>query len=348
MNLDEIDKSLEKWRTDIAAASANLTALEGTVSYQALKTNFLKLTGKTKTAVGESISEMESMWSHLSLISGIIQEAESLRKDMPQIFGRGDRINKIETLLNGESITLQIKEVPLDQRGLTGAQQLVKKVSPKWLFTDMQRYFSAAATASALYEKSCLELTDKVGNALNDLSNNPNLELREKLDAICQIIDSDPLTGLDLFNKAKKAKKSPSSTKTTPSVDGLKEAAARVLAMPKLAPPPPPAPIKPAEPEPRMVHDPRLNRQVGTEGLNEIENLILKPVKPTLSAANQIPVVPSHLEGLMKKDPKPVSKIEEMLHSETEMKKPPTPLSKKQSSRAPATPLEDLINKPKK
>src|SRR5277367_4397418 len=130
MTLDEIDKLLLGWNSNIQAASSNLTALEATVSYQTLKANLPKLVGRSKTEIGNAIADMDSMWSDISLISNIVQEAESLRKDMPQIFGRGDRIHKIEVLLNGRSISLQSKEIPLDQRGLTGAQQTIEKIAP--------------------------------------------------------------------------------------------------------------------------------------------------------------------------------------------------------------------------
>lgn len=320
MNLDEIDKSLETWQKNIQAASANISALEALPSYITLKANVAKLQGKTKNEIGVALLAMNSVWEQFTLLNHVVQEAVSLRKDLPQIFGRGDRIQKISDLLSGQSIVLQKKEIPIDERGLTGVSEREERTSPQALFDQMQMQFQAAAKANAHYDKSYLELTEKLGKAIEADDKARDKVKRPKLDAICPLIDTDPLAGLEMLALAERKPRPPSKPPVVKQE--IKQEPIKTVK---------PAPVEPVKPAPvvavvnqsKLVTDPRVNRMVRAETLNPLEALILNP------KASSTPVKPPEhspqLEAVLRNEQTPPSKLETLLSQEPKKVKTPDP-----------------------
>lgn len=346
MNLDEIDQLLPKWQQDIQAASANLVAFEGSVAYQMVKNNLPKLTGRTKAEITPAIEDVGSILPHFALLDEVIKQAMDLRKDMPQIFGRGDRILKIEQLLTGKSICLKTEEVPLAERGLTGASQRMEKISPQDLFTQMQKRFEAGAKAAALYEKSYLDLTEKLGKAFEELDKPtvyPNPVLRAQLDQVKDLIDTDPLTGLEKFNSATRKPKPPSEKPKLKETPKQSEAVALPPKIETTKPNPAPV-VNPAPAVSRLVQDNKVGRLVAAESLSPLESMILN-APPAKEKAKQ-PVVSSTdakvKEMVESKETKTSSRLESMIQD----RKHNPNVSEKAPIKNPS--LENLINDPRR
>ena len=332
MNLDEIDLSLEKWQKNIHAASANLSALEALPSYITLKGNLSKLQGKTKDEIGIPVQAMDLVWQQIALLSNVVQEATTLRKDLPQIFGRGDRIQKISDLLTGQSICLETKEIPIDERGLTGVSQREEKTSPQALFDQLQHNFGLATKAPGLYEKSSLELVDRVGKAYTKLETKPDDVFKTKLDKIRDLIDADPLGGLEMLDLAEKKPKPPSKPSVTKKE--VKQEPVKAVVPAPVEPTPAPVIVN----QPKLVPDPRVNRMVRTETLSPLESLILNP-KNSSVPVKTLEHSPN-LESVLRNEQKPApSKLEALLSQEPTKVKAPEPPKKNSPNKS----LEDLI-----
>lgn len=348
MNLDEVDILLGKWQSDIQAASANLVAFEASSAFQTVKTALPKLQGRTKAEIGPGIEGMEPIWPYFTLLNNVIKDAAELRKDMPQIFGRGDRILKIEQLLTGESIALQTKEVPLAERGLTGAGVRVEKTTPEFLFKQMQTRFQAGAKAASVYETACLELTEKLGKAFEELDKptvKPNTILRNQLDSVKDLIDVDPLSGLERFNLATRKVKAPSARIIKPQEQPKETIVSKVIApAPKVEPPKPSpmvAPTLTTIPS-RLIPDGRVGHLVAENSLSTLERMILTDSHKETPKQQVSPTDPD-LASVIKGKDKQVNKIDDLINKPRGSPSVSEPTTQPNNHK-----LEDLLSRPQR
>lgn len=203
MTLDELDNLLAKWQKDIQAVTLNLVAYEDSSSYKTIKTILPSLEGETKKIIEPAISALELVWEHFGKLNEVIKEAASLRQNMPLVFGRADRIKQIEQLLTGPSVCFQIKEISLEERGLTGASHLSKMTTPPDIFASMQSRFSDATKNISRYEKAYQELSQKLDAVESDLHVKFGGD-DGQTSAAKNMLHTDPISGLEALKKAKK------------------------------------------------------------------------------------------------------------------------------------------------
>jgi len=293
MNLDKIDVVLPKWKSDIDAAAKNLADLEGSSSYKLARQSLPKMQGKSAKKVAEAFRDFDAIWVHFTLLNDVIKQAETLRQNMPSIFGKADVINKISDLLTGQSIVVQTKEIPLAERGLTGASQKQEKTTPNDIFSKMQKEFEAVAKASALYEQSYIELTDKLGKALEECEKTPDADKKSKLEAIGLLIDCDPISGLEQFELATKKPKVRKAQETTARSEPSEDTKKKVPEKQEKTMGPAPQDQPKSSPSPdvsRIIDDGRVKRAIGTEKLNDLEKLILTKKTPASSPPTNPPI----------------------------------------------------------
>lgn len=317
MDQDQIDAALPKWKKDIEAAQKNLADLEASPGYKLTRQFLPKMQGKSASKVATAFKDFDAIWVHFSLVKDVVKRAEELRANMPTFFGKADIIEKIDELLRGQSIILSTTEVPLAERSLTGATQKQERTTPKDIFSKMQTVFEAVAKASDLYEKSYVDLTDRLGKALEEVEKSGDVEKRAKLDTICALIDSDPITGLEQFEAASKPPKKlvrrlnngqfapldpPKPSVETKRVEPEKTIGPAPQEQPKTAPTEVPSPDLT-----RMLDDSRVKRPVGTEKLDDLQKLILTKKRPVTTPA------PSPSITLPKSTPSPPKTPEKTL-----------------------------------
>lgn len=139
MTLDELDKKLASWTTNLASVSSNLTQIEEGISFQTAKTT--QLAGDTDTKCHEAFTTQEKLWEYLKLIRDVVDTAVEKRAAVPRLIGRQQAIDDIEKLLTGQSIQLSAVAVPLHERGLLSAAMQRQTTSPDELLKAMEQSY---------------------------------------------------------------------------------------------------------------------------------------------------------------------------------------------------------------
>ncbi len=141
MTLDQLDKKLASWKTDLENISTNLSSLEDGGGYKKAKTT--QLAGDTETRCHEAFTTVEKLWEYLKLIRDVVEPAQAKRDGMG-VFGRAAATEEIDKLLNGQSIQLSLVIVPAHERGLLGSSTSRQTTTPDDLKKTMVDAFAKA------------------------------------------------------------------------------------------------------------------------------------------------------------------------------------------------------------
>ncbi len=158
MTLDQLDKKLASWKTDLENISTNLTSLEEGGGYKKAKTT--QLAGDTDTRCHEAFTTVEKLWEYLKLIRDVVELAAQKREKLPMIMGRQQVIDEIDTLLNGQSIQLSLVSVPAHERGLLGSATNRQTTTPDELKKTMVDAYAKANKFFVDLRKRWLDLAE--------------------------------------------------------------------------------------------------------------------------------------------------------------------------------------------
>jgi hypothetical protein len=140
MLLAEIDAVLARFSAAVDTMTTNLLDLEANPTNKLLDPATLR--GSTQQRVAAARQALASLWEHFSEFKSVVERAKSLRgvsSHVPQ-----NRIDDLDRLLRGPSISLPPLDVPLANRGLTTPGQTLVATTPEELLTNMAAAFDAA------------------------------------------------------------------------------------------------------------------------------------------------------------------------------------------------------------
>lgn len=177
MTLEELDKKLASWKTDLEAISTNLNALEDGAGFKTAKAT--ELAGETKTKCAENFATLEKLWEYLKLIRDVIELAAEKRQNMPMLIGRGQAIDEIEKLLTGNSITLPSTAVPMHERGLLADAERAHHSTPDKMKAAMVEAFASVRDFFANLRTRWIELGTTASESYAELD-----KLRGRVNAI--------------------------------------------------------------------------------------------------------------------------------------------------------------------
>jgi hypothetical protein len=214
LSLRQIDELLADWKTRLSRATDNLLALDDLLTYRRLegKGGLPKaaLSGITAAQVIPALAAIHALFEHISLLSGVIERANDLRRSLHRFLPSDATLREIEDLLSGESITLQSVQTPLSERGLVAASETTESITPERLMEVMIRAFEAAKAVIFAVDDAWGHLEPALGeaqrqaNRLQEIARSlgqdaaAELEpLRQKLASLTVQVETDPL-GTDL------------------------------------------------------------------------------------------------------------------------------------------------------
>lgn len=166
MTLDQLDKKLASWKTDLENISTNLSSLEDGAGYKTAKTT--QLAGDTDTRCHEAFTTVEKLWEYLKLIRDVVEAAQAKRDGMG-MFGRAAATDEIDKLLNGQSIQLSLVVVPAHERGLLGSSTSRQTTTPDELKKTMVDAFAKANKFFLDLRQRWLDLAEVSTNANGEL-----------------------------------------------------------------------------------------------------------------------------------------------------------------------------------
>ncbi len=210
MTLEEIDRLLVAWRTNLSSCSQNLLALYDLHTFKRLKGDdglpAATLTGVTAARVPAALDAVAKLFDNLQLLTNTIDQAERLRQNMPRLFASGRSRSQIEQLLTSNSITIPNTQTPLAQRGLLSDANQGAMIAPSRLLETMTRTFEQCRSVIMEVDTAWSRLEPALG-AINDEAMSlaqtaatvsespiPELEtLRSRIKLRLDSIQNDPL-----------------------------------------------------------------------------------------------------------------------------------------------------------
>jgi hypothetical protein len=185
MTLEELDRLLKQWRSDVTNAQTNLYALQRKLTYQILagdpvkQQEPMKLKGISATKVAEALAAINTVDQFLPVLDAKIDEAQKKRDtEMPR-FMQGGKIAEIFNMLNTESIDLPAVPVDLAQRGLLSASSRSSKARPKDLLDSMVDAFDRGSKVILKVESVWHGSKQKLDAVWDDLK-----QLEQKVNAL--------------------------------------------------------------------------------------------------------------------------------------------------------------------
>ena len=137
------DAELLRLETALTAIAANLVDLDDNPARKDLDKT--RLTGETAAAWADATEALTQLWDGYRMLGESIARARALRD--PRRLSDTDRATVAHQVL-GRSITLSTTTVPLAQRGLLGAGQVISTCSPGELLSAMEAAFTTAVTVA--------------------------------------------------------------------------------------------------------------------------------------------------------------------------------------------------------
>jgi hypothetical protein len=209
MNLEQLDREIESWRSKIAAAADNLLALDDNLTYKRLEGKdglpVITLTGVTQKRVGPALAAMHELFKYMGLLTGVVDQATLMRKSVSR-FRADSAIREIEELLTGQSITLPSDPTPLAKRSLLTVSQTTNTIAPERLLASMTESFEVARDAVFAVEAAWNKLEPALGRRESDLATLQRIadgagmgglpelaQARQVAQALRQQVETDPL-----------------------------------------------------------------------------------------------------------------------------------------------------------
>ncbi|MGX6607232.1 hypothetical protein ACWKSP_34675 [Micromonosporaceae bacterium Da 78-11] len=137
------DAELLRLETAVSAIAANLVDLDDNPARKDL--DKARLTGRTADAWADATDALTQLWDGYRMLTESIAQARALRDQ--RRLSDADRAAFTHLVL-GRSITLSTTTVPLAQRGLLGAGQVISTCSPGELLSAMEAAFGTAVTVA--------------------------------------------------------------------------------------------------------------------------------------------------------------------------------------------------------
>lgn len=162
-SLEEIDRQLAELRAAETAVTANLLALEENPAYNLLSAAKDSMTGVTAKRARPALQAMLDLWQHFALLSDLVDRADDLRGTSRRL--PDDRIEELEQLLNGHSVPLPRRQIPLSQRSLLSASHVEEAITPGDLLTAMIDAFEKARDVVVAAETAWNELLPRLDAA---------------------------------------------------------------------------------------------------------------------------------------------------------------------------------------
>ncbi len=210
MTLEQIDAGLREWDHKLRTASDNMLELSDSVSYQRLLGEGhwpkAQLAGATADRAGPAIDGLHTLWTYYSLIHDTIGRAKKLRESISLLLPSRKILIEIEVLLLGPSIQLPGVATPLAQRGLLAAGEVAQLIPAEHLLEAMNQLFQQGRDVVVAIGAAWDQLPQKFIDFEAELSRlaaedgsfpHEIAAARERLAALRQQIDSDPLTAAD-------------------------------------------------------------------------------------------------------------------------------------------------------
>ena len=195
MKRDELDKELERWTSESEVMITNLFELTELMSYQLLSSSVDSIKGYNSEKIVSAINSLETLLEQSALIKDVIDRASKMRDSLP-ILGTTKAIAAIVELLEGNSIKLKTKEVPLEQRGLLSGSEEERTISPKALKELMVSRFATCRSSlmelERAIEKSGPQL-EELGQQIRRVVNRRakykgnSIPLKQLVNAFCQL-----------------------------------------------------------------------------------------------------------------------------------------------------------------
>src|ERR1700754_2673576 len=133
------DAELLRLETAVTAIATNLVELDDNPARKELDKT--RLTGRTAAAWADATDALSELWDGYRMLTDLIARARALR-DRRRL-SEADRAAFMHEVL-GKSITLSTATVPLAQRGLLGAGQVLNTCTPGELLSAMEAAFATA------------------------------------------------------------------------------------------------------------------------------------------------------------------------------------------------------------
>jgi hypothetical protein len=165
LNLAQIDRVLNDWKSKVDAASQNLLDLYDLPAYQRVTGTGNpphNLTGITQQRIGAALTAIDSLFDDLQLLTNLLDRAKQLRQQLPSLFVSDERLQEIYDLLTGNSIQLPSIQIPVGNRDLLSPVQQLQAISPAELLDRMTCVFKIARDAFVAVNTAWIELESKL------------------------------------------------------------------------------------------------------------------------------------------------------------------------------------------
>lgn len=203
MDLDQIDRTLARFRATVGVISSNLVELES--DGDRMRLDQTTLTGATATRWSEAKVELAHLWQWFTQLNELLERADQLRGKKPRV--DDDRMSQLTALLSTPSVELSTAAIPLGERGLLGARQITSRCTPDELlnlmtaaFAAVEDVISAAGRAWATHETRLQALnaelaqTAALASSLGPQHTAEVDHLRARLGRLGDTVGSDPLS----------------------------------------------------------------------------------------------------------------------------------------------------------
>jgi predicted nucleic acid-binding Zn-ribbon protein len=165
LNLAQIDRLLNDWKSKVDAASQNLLDLYDLPAYRrATGTGNppTSLSGITQQRISAALTAIDSLFDDLQLLTNLLDRAKQLRQQLPSLFISDRSLQEIHQLLTGNSIQLPHIQIPLAQRDLLSPTQQLQAISPAELLERMMCGFTIARDTFVAVNTAWSELESKL------------------------------------------------------------------------------------------------------------------------------------------------------------------------------------------
>ena len=201
MNLVDVDATIARFTSAVDAMTANLLDLEANPTNKMLDPT--TLTGPTQQRVSVARQALTALWEQFTEFKNLLQRARELR-------GAGHvspaRMQELDALLSGPSISLPPLEVALADRGLYTPSQTPVAMTADQLLTGMAAAFESAKSTILAVDQVWRTLVPRLGKSETELEAlggvagqlgetvNASERLRGRLEDVSRQLANDPLS----------------------------------------------------------------------------------------------------------------------------------------------------------
>lgn len=204
LTAEKAEKLLADWEQKLQNAQTNMLDMRALPAYVEITSK--EFSGQTAAEVEPAMEALNALWSNFNLLGANVKVARELYDHMPA-FGGGDRLERINNLLNGASIHLPAIPIPLEKRGLLTPSETTEAITPQRLLEILLKAFDVAVKVVTRVNQAKTGIVAKVDpveqrfnaldtrlKALGAGADLPTLEqARSKLAGIYAVFDTDPL-----------------------------------------------------------------------------------------------------------------------------------------------------------